>query len=119
MIGKSLEGQTQLAIMSCELTSMKNQVFSIALQPDMVRIEPNVRISSIGSFEKVAGFGLANAKIKIEVADLLNKKLATIYYKRGADRKWVLEGIQLTEDFEIDRSVLRERRRKLRKMIGD
>lgn len=115
-IGKSAEVQTQLAILSCELTSLKQKVYEIDMTPDMIRIDSNARVSAVGSFQKPAsGFGLIGAKIKICIVDLLKKQQAEIYFQRGADRKWALFAVELTEDVEIDRSVLREKRRKLRR----
>ena len=118
-IGKKPEEQAQLAILSCQLTSFKGQVFDMTLQPDLIRVDSNARISAAGRFEIVPGFGLVNAKIKVIVADLLGKQQADIYFKRGSDRKWSLEGIDLMENVEIDRNVLREKRRKLRRTMGD
>lgn len=116
LIGKSADAQIQLAIMSCELTSLKQEVYDVELTPDMLRMDSNARISAVGSFPKPAsGFGLVGAKIKICIVDLLNKQKADIFFSRGSDRKWVLSAIELTEHVEIDRSILRERRRKLRR----
>jgi len=118
-IGKDSQIQTQLAILSCELTTLKQQIFQVSLQPDLIRIDSNARVSSQGCFEKPTGFGLVHGKIKIVVSDLLNKKQAEVYFKRGSDRKWTLEGIEIIENAEIDRNILREKRRKLRRSIGD
>lgn len=118
-IGKTAEVQTQLAILSCELTSLKKEVYEVELAPDMIRIDSNVRISVTGSFTRPAsGFGIAGARLKVCVADLLKKQKAEIYFLRGGDRKWLLSGIEMMENAEIDRNVLREKRRKLRR-LGD
>ena len=118
-VGKDPEIQTQLAITSCVFTSLKNQEFEVVLQPDLIRIDSNVRTSVQGMFERPSGLGLVNARIKIVVTDLLGKVQANIYFKRGSNRKWSLEGIELAENVEIDRNILREKRRKLRRSIGD
>ena len=118
-IGKAPEEQIQLAIVSCHMTSLKGQEFEIVLQPDLIRVDSRARVSSQGSFKKTAGFGLVNARIKVVVADLRKKEQTDIYFKRGTDRKWTLEGIDLIENAEIDRNILREKRRKLRRTMGD
>ncbi len=115
-IGKTAEVQTQLAVLSCKLTSLKQEVYEVDMTPDMIRIDSNARISAVGSFQKpVSGFGLVGAKLKICIVDLQKKQKADIHFQRGADRKWALFAVELTEDAEIDRSVLREKRRKLRR----
>lgn len=117
-IGKDQQAETQLMILSCHLISLKNEDFSIGLQPDMMRVGYNIRVSAQGSFEKpVRGFGLVGAGLDMTVVDLQKKQQAQIRFKRGADRKWVLEELQLTEPVEIDRNMLREKRRKMRKPI--
>lgn len=119
-IGKDKEAETQLAILSCELISLKKETFSLELQPDMMRLGFNIRTSTAGSFAKPAsGFGLVGASIKLCVIDMQKKQKAEIYFKRGADRKWALEGLELEENAEFDRSVMREKRRKLRRSILD
>lgn len=117
-IGKDQQAETQLMILSCHLISLKNEDFSIELQPDMMRAGYNIRVSAQGSFEKpMRGFGLAGASLNMTVVDLQKKQQAQICFKRGADRKWVLEDLQLAEQVEIDRNMIRERRRKMRKSI--
>lgn len=117
-IGKDQEAETQLMILSCQLTSLKKDTFSVELQPDMMRIGYNIRFSTQGRFEKpVAGFGLIGAGLRIVAIDLQKKQQAEICFKRGADRKWILEDLQLTEPVEIDRSIVREKRKKLRRIL--
>lgn len=117
-IGKDTEAETQLMILSCQLVSLKKEVFSVELQPDMMRVGYNIRVSAQGDFEKPAsGFGLVGAELHLTVVDLQKKQQADISFKRGADRKWTLEDMKLTEPVEIDRSLIRERRRKMRKSI--
>ena len=118
VIGKGEEEQLQLAFLECEFISLKQEVFKVDLSPDLIRLESTARISAVGSFQKpTAGFGLAGAKLKICIADLLHKQKAEICFSRGADRKWVLSGMELTENAEIDRQALREKRRNLRRGI--
>lgn len=117
-IGKMGQEECQLALLSCKLISLKQQEYKIELQPDMIRLNSNGRIISEGQFEKTeAGFGLAGAKLEVEVLDLLKKEKYTIFFKRGGDRKWLLEGIEVEENVEIDRRALREKRRKVNKLL--
>ena len=119
-IGKNQAAQTHIAVLSCELISLKKETFSIELRPDILRLDYNIRNSATGSFEKPAtGFGLVGASIHLCVVDLENKQKAEIYFKRGADRKWALEGLELEENTELDCSLIREKRKKLRRFVLD
>lgn len=117
-IGKDPEAERQLVILSCQLTSLKKEVFSVELQPDMMRVGYNVRTTAQGGFTKpVSGFGLMGAGLELVVVDLQKKQQAQIFYKRGSDRKWVLEDLQLTEQVELDRNIIREKRRNMRRSL--
>lgn len=117
-IGKMGQEECQLALLSCKLITLKQQEYEIELQPDMLRLTSNGRIISEGQFEKAEpGFGLAGAKLEVCVLDLLKKEKYTIYFKRGGDRKWSLEGFEVEEHVEIDRRALREKRKKMNKLL--
>lgn len=117
-IGKMGQEECQLALLSCKLISLKQQEYDIELQPDMIRLNSNGRVISEGTFENaVAGFGLAGAKLEVVVLDLLKKEKYIIFFKRGGDRKWSLEGIEVEENVEINRRALREKRRKSNKLL--
>ena len=117
-IGKMGQEECQLALLSWKLISLKQQEYDIDLQPDMIRLNSNARVISEGTFENAAaGFGLAGAKLEVGVLDLLKKEKYTITFKRGGDRKWSLEGIEVEEHVEIDRRAMREKRRKSNKLL--
>lgn len=117
-IGKMGQEECQLAILSCKLVTLKQQSYEIELQPDMLRLNSIGRTVSEGQLENPgAGFGLAGAKLEVAVLDLLKKAKYTIYFKRGGDRKWSLEGIAVEEQVEVDRRALREKRRRINKLL--
>lgn len=112
-IGKKGQEECQLAILSCKLTSLKRQEYSVELEPNLLRLNSNGRITSEGSFTKPgAGFGLAGSSLEVSILDLLKKEKYTIVFRRGGDRKWNLEGIEAEAQVQIDRRSLREKRRK-------
>lgn len=112
-IGKTGQEECQLAIVSCKLISLKRQEYVVELSPDMLRLNSNARAISEGMITNTGtGFGLAGAKMEVTILDILKKEKYTIYYKRGGDRKWSLEGLEAEEQVEIDRRALREKRRK-------
>lgn len=117
-IGKMGREECQLAVLSCKLISLKQQEYEVDLQPHMIRLNSNGRCISEGQFEKPEpGFGLAGAKLELGMLDLLKKEKYIISFKRGGDRKWSLEGIKVEEQVEIDRRALREKRRKVAKLL--
>lgn len=112
-IGKMGQEECQLSIISCKLISLKSQEYEVELRPDMIRLNSNGRCTSEGSFTNPgAGFGLAGACLQVYVLDILKKEKYTISFKRGGDRKWSLQGIDVEEQVEVDRHALREKRRK-------
>lgn len=112
-IGKLGQEECQLAILSCKLISLKKQEYEVELQPDMIRLNSNARAISEGAFENPgAGFGLAGARLLVCVLDLLKKESYSITFKRGGDRKWSLEGLEIEKQVEVDRRTLREKRRR-------
>lgn len=118
VIGKLGQEECQIAVLSCRLTSLKRQTYEVELQPDLIRLISNGRIICEGQFDKPEpSFGLAGARLEVCLADLLKKEKYTVYFKRGADRKWVLEGLLKEENAEIDRRALREKRRKMHRLL--
>lgn len=112
-IGKMGLEECQLAFLSCRLISLKRQEYEVELKPDMIRLNSNGRSISQGCLTDLgAGFGLAGAGLAVCVLDLLKKEKYTITFKRGGDRKWSLEGIEVQDQVEVDRRALREKRRR-------
>ena len=112
-IGKMGQEECQIAIVSCKLISLKKQEYEVELQPDMIRLNSNGRAISEGSFVNPgAGFGLAGATLLVCVLDLQKKEKYSIAFKRGGDRKWSLEGMEVEKQVEVDRRALREKRRR-------
>ena len=112
-IGRMGQEECQLGILSCKLISLKRQEYPVELQPDMMRINSNGRVISEGSFTSPGtGFGLAGARLEVCLLDLVKKEKYTVWFKRGGDRTWTFEGMDIEEQVEVDRRALREKRRK-------
>ncbi len=118
VIGKIGQEECQLALLFCRLTSLKRMTYEIELHPDMIRLTSNGRSISEGQLNKPEqGFGLAGASLEVCVLDILKKEKYMVHFKRGSDRKWMLEGLDVEKNVEMDRRILRERRRKVCKIL--